>query len=145
MKKALLVVDLQKEFTTDVTLSNYNRVLSYIKDSNYDLVIATKFVSGNSNFPKRLNWVFKGNKPLEFNADLILEKTGYGLSESQYNMLSKDYHYDIVGCETDACVLKIAMDLFDREYDFSILKEYTYTNSDLQECAERLIERNVGF
>lgn len=125
MKNCLLVIDLQKEFSDDKI---YNKCIDFILKSQYDVVYATKFISGNKNFKKYLDWSFtKSPQDLEFAADIIIEKHGYGLDD--YSILPPNVHYDIIGCETDACVLKVAYDLFDREYDFSILRDYVYSNA----------------
>ena len=71
----------------------------------------------------------------------IIEKKGYGLDI--YHYLPKYYDYDIIGCETDACILKIAYDLFDKEYNFYILKDYLYSNGKYEEESLKVIERNL--
>ena len=144
MKKVLLVIDCQEEFADENNI-NFKRILDYINTNRneYDYVYATKFVQGNTSFKKYLGWELEeSSKGLSFSADMIILKHGYGLDD--YDVLNKDYHYDVVGCETDACVLKIAMDLFDREYDFAVLKDYTYSNSYLQSSALDIMKRNVG-
>lgn len=145
--KVLLVIDLQPEFA-DKGKENYLKLLEYIESHRreYAYIVATMFLKGNPNYPKRLNWDFTDKpQPLEFDANVILKKYGYGLLEHQYKWLDKKAHYDIIGCETDACVLKIAMDLFDREFNFNILPNYIYTNGDDNEAAIRILKRNVGL
>ena len=148
LHNALLVVDLQLEFVTDEkTRAAYQRVLKFVKEANsYDIVIATAFVRGNPNYKRLLNYNFPENPaPLEFACDRLIPKTGYGLTDMQYINFSRNYHYDIVGCETDACILKIAMDLFDREYSFSVLYPQVFTSADIPDKALRtLLKRNLG-
>ena len=147
MKKVLLVVDLQPEFVNDESRDAYKHVLDFVTHTKeYDQIIATRFVRGNTNFKRYLDWEFTSEpKNLEFHPDIILDKTGYGLSDEQYLQLSRDYHYDIVGCETDACVYKLAMDLFDREFDFSVLYPYVFTSADINsELLLSLFTRNLG-
>ena len=147
MKKVLLVVDLQPEFVNDESRDAYKHVLDFVTHTKeYDQIIATRFVRGNTNFKRYLDWEFTSEpKNLEFHPDIIRDKTGYGLSDEQYLQLSRDYHYDIVGCETDACVYKLAMDLFDREFDFSVLYPYVFTSADINsELLLSLFTRNLG-
>lgn len=124
----LLVVDLQREFYEDS--GNYERILNFVKTTkNYDKIYATRCSnSPDSPFMKYNNWedCLDGVLPLEFNADTVFEKQTYGLSD--YNQLDKSNHYDVIGYNTDACVLKIALDLFDKGYDFNVLTEYCYSS-----------------
>lgn len=141
-KNVLLVVDLQKEFKDKN--GQYEKILSFIKNNKYkyDEIIATKFIKGNLNFQKYLKYDFPNKTfDLEFNPDKIIEKIGYGIDD--YSRLPKYYNYTIVGCETDACILKIAYDMFDKEYNFYILKDYVYTNGKLNEEAFKILERNL--
>ena len=119
----LLVVDLQREFRD--TDGQYERILNWVKTvKGYDKIIATKCLNSmDSPFVKYENWYdcIDSVCELEFQADKVIEKYGYGLID--YSKLSKTDTYDIVGFNTDACVLKIAMDLFDRNYDFKVLTE----------------------
>lgn len=141
----LIVVDLQPEFIGKNKVS-YDRILNFIRSSHYDKIFATRFVSGNKNFKDRLHWDMpKETTPqLEFEYDVLFDKTGYGLSDDQYKAFNKDHVYDIVGCETDACILKIAMDMFDRGYHFYVLSNYIYTGSDNGEAALKILKQNIG-
>lgn len=128
--KILLAVDLQKEFADKD--GKYEEILAFLKEAvrggGYDKVIATKCVNNKkSNFVRYNNWhkLIKGASELEFEADEVIEKQGYGLLD--YSMLPEGSIIDIIGYDTGACVLKIAMDLFDREYDFRILAKYCYS------------------
>lgn len=128
--KILLVVDLQVEFKDND--GQYERILDFVnhaKENGYDRVIATVCKNNdNTAFVKYENWYDCYNpEPLEFNPDDILIKYGYGLNN--YNILPKTDQYDIIGFNTDACVLKIALDLFDNNYDFHVLTDYCYSNS----------------
>ena len=128
MKKILLAVDVQPEFADKD--GNYERILKFIKDGDYDEIVATQCVnSKDSAWVKYQDWtkLMDGAKPLEFDYDRKYEKKGYGLDD--YSVLKKDAHYDIIGFNTGACVLKIALDLFDRGYDFFVLTAYCYSDS----------------
>ena len=84
---------------------------------------------------------------LEFCPDVVIEKYGYGLSD--YACLNKADNYDIIGFNTDACVLKIALDLFDKGYNFRVLTDYCYSSEGLDhhlngvELLKRLISKAV--
>lgn len=128
----LLVVDLQPEFRD--TDGRYERILDWVRTvEGYDRIIATKCLNSmNSPFVKYENWYdcIDSVCDLEFKADKVIEKYGYGIID--YSILNKIDTYDIVGFNTDACVLKIALDLFDRNYNFNILTEYCYSSNGLE-------------
>lgn len=143
-KHVLLVIDLQQEFIGKNKIK-YDKVIDYIKvnRSKYEYVFATKFISGNKNFKKYLNWELNSCSDLKFKADRVIEKKGYGLDS--YRVLPKEYEYYIVGCETDACVYKIAMDLFDRGYKFKVIKDLCFTNSEISDYTlNSLFVRNLN-
>lgn len=133
--KILLAVDLQPEFADKD--GKYEEILAFVRrarrDGGYDRVIATKCRnSSDSNFVRYNNWhkLINGTAELEFEADTVIEKLSYGLLD--YSVLPKDARVDIVGYDTGACVLKIALDLFDRNYDFRVLCNYCYASSGLK-------------
>lgn len=131
MKKILLVVDLQSEFYENS--GNFERILEFVnkaKENGYDAVFATRcYNSVESPFYVYHNWYdcLDGVQPLPFEPDVMLEKQTYGLSD--YSVLDKANHYDVIGYNTDACVLKISMDLFDLGYDFTVLTDYCFSSS----------------
>lgn len=151
--KALIVVDLQREFIVDdYTREMYDKVLQYVKTATgYDRIIATQFIRSNPLYMSELDYYFPQNPaPLEFEYDKLIQKTGYGLPDMEYLNLSREYHYDVVGCETDACVFKIALDLFDREHSFNILYPYVFTGSgasdeDLRRMLEHVLGRTIKY
>lgn len=133
--KILFVVDLQPEFADSD--GEYGRILEFVREAienkYYDKVIATKCLNKeNSNFVRYSNWhelIGRASK-LEFNADTVIEKIAYGLLD--YSILPKEAQIDIVGYNTGACVLKVALDLFDRNYNFKVLADYCYSSSGME-------------
>ena len=128
MKNILLAVDVQPEFADKER--HYEQIINFIKSSNYDEIVATQCInSPNSPWVKYQDWknLMDGARPLEFHYDCMYEKVGYGMDD--YSVLEKDAHYDIIGYNTGACVLKVALDLFDRGYDFNVLTDYCYSDS----------------
>jgi len=146
-KKTLLVVDLQKQFKGD----KYDKCLEYIEKhrEEYDRIIATLFVNDasiNRNFIKKLK--FKDCRDavvddIEFATDMIIVKNGYGL---QPGIFGKKDKIDIIGCETDACVLATCFSLWDDGIDFNVLWNYVYTNSDIKiKEIRKIYKRNFGI
>lgn len=130
----LLAVDVQKEFRDQD--GRYERIVSYIQNAagKYDRVYATVCANRpDSPFVKNKVWFdcIGGVEPLAFQPDAAFVKYGYGFLD--YSWLSPEDHYDIIGFNTDCCVLKVALDLFDRGYDFHVLTEYCYSSSGGEE------------
>lgn len=130
----LLAVDVQKEFQ-DLD-GRYDKIISYIKAApgKYDKVYATVCANKpDSPFIKNRVWFdcLNGVEPLEFSPDEVRVKYGYGFLD--YSWLDPENHYDIIGFNTDCCVLKVALDLFDRGYDFHVLTDYCYCSGGGEE------------
>lgn len=147
MSKILLCIDLQKQFRAD----GYDECLAFIEEqqSSYDKIVATLFVNDkkvNANYIKKLGWKdCQDAKPndLDFKADQIVIKNGYGFPSGFF---SKDDHIDIIGCETDACILATCFSLWDDGIDFSVLWDYVYTSAKIKDKELRKVfERNFGL
>lgn len=161
MKKHLLVIDLQKQFSD--TNGQYEKCLQYIKQhhNDYDSVYATLFkqnIDKNPNYVKHLNW--DGCKQvcendLEYIDALdcknIIYKYGYGdTSEHQFLTTALFSFHDeihIIGCDLDACIMAICFQLWDAGFNnFKVLTEYCYTTAkDInKEDIIKIMKRNFG-
>lgn len=140
--KALLVIDLQKQFQT----ADSQKVIDYVNAhrQDYDIVIGTLFAGGNANFAK-LNYSCHSTKAdLLVDCDYVIEKNTYTPQLPLF--LTTDYIIDVVGCDTDACVLATCFTLWDKEYSFNILTKYVYstaTNLNEDEILKSM-RRNFG-
>lgn len=149
--KYLLVVDLQKEFIKDGASRNiYERCLDYIKHSkdNYMSTIALVFENDtdkNINFERYLGYSdCKNPLPIDFEADRILKHRGYSIEDSF--KINKDDEFDVIGFDTDACVLATCFKLFDSGCRFNVLKDYCWSSGGLEihNVALRIMERQFG-
>ncbi len=133
--KILFVVDLQREFADND--GKYEEILNFVHTStankDYNKIIATKCKNKqNSNFVRYSNWfdLIDDASDLDFEADMVIEKISYGLLD--YSFLPRNAEIDIIGFNTGACVLKVALDLFDRDYNFKVLSKYCYSSNGLE-------------
>lgn len=135
MENILIVVDVQPEFYSK---GIYEKILDYISNSRvkYDIIVATQFRNYNdSNFCSMLDWnECYETKDLDFVPDVLFVKYGYGFTtvnnkekETILQDANKNKHFDVIGCNTDACVMAICFELFDRGLNFSILADYCYS------------------
>ena len=159
MKNVLIIVDLQKQFADENKIS-YNKCLKFIEDNekNYTQIVATIFKQNedNINYKSHLNWngcIDATIDDLEFdtNNKKILYKNNYGTFNAsflqQHLQCEPDDIIDIIGCDSDACVLALCFSLWDNGYtNFRVLTDYVYTtaNDFDNEFVIKLMRRNFG-
>jgi nicotinamidase-related amidase len=162
MKKALIIIDIQKGFINKLTDKIPARIKNYIKKNKdrYDLVIFTKYKNrNNSNFVKNLNWKgFMSNKETaivdelkEFiNKKNLYVKYTYSsfVDEKLLKYLRKNKikQVELAGIDTENCVLTFARDTFDRGFKVIVIKNLSASHSDLSlhKSALKIIKDNIG-
>ena len=153
----LLVVDLQRQFKDKD--GQYDKCLSYIRRNidGYDRVYATLFsqmVGGelNDNYQSMLNWddcISCSKEDLEFTeigGIEVIPKNGYGIADID-KYITKNDEVFVIGCDTDACIMAVCFQLWDRGINFRILTEYTYTTSSTftKDDVIKILKRNFGL
>src|SRR2546423_964847 len=126
MADPLLVVDVQNGFLNDFTRHIPERVLRLIETREYDPIFFSVFVNeANSVYHRLLDWHACAGEPdtciapeLEplVTADNLFYKYGLaGLPKPLASRLREEgvTRIAVAGIDTDMCVLKSAMDLFD--------------------------------
>ena len=124
LQKTLLVVDLQNEFLNEQTKPIFTIVQSLV--DTYEHIIAMAFINKkNSRWAKDLNWI-KCQKE-DYSAKIAFTgynttifRTRYGLENKDIQKL-KNTSVDVLGLETDQCVLATCYGLWDEEIDFRLL------------------------
>lgn len=152
----LLVVDMQHGF---MHKKNYvalkNKINEYIKNSNYDKYIFTRFKNKeNSFYTNYLNWhKLMNDKEQELcvyvpKNSIIMDKYGYGLDFKQIKKIKKlvgsDKKIDICGLKSNCCVTAIALQLFDNNVYPNILINYVATNENLIEPTKLTLTELFG-
>lgn len=154
--KALLIVDVQKGFVKENTkhIPHLVERLQY----NYDYVIATRFINlPDSAYRRLIKWNdFSPDSDeieLAFQPKpgiLIIDKFNYTcINDSFLSMLKENDigSIDICGMDTDICVTKCAVDLFEHNITPFVLKDYCATNAadaDIQNAALDILARFIG-
>ncbi|MPN37515.1 hypothetical protein SDC9_185034 [bioreactor metagenome] len=75
---------------------------------------------------------------------VVQEKTTYALPHKDlFDLVGLCTHIDVVGFDTDACVMAAAINLFDEGYDFDVLGEYCASTNgwDYHEAAMKIISK----
>ncbi|OGY98529.1 MAG: hypothetical protein A2855_00850 [Candidatus Liptonbacteria bacterium RIFCSPHIGHO2_01_FULL_57_28] len=162
MRKALIVVDLEKGFITKHTKDLPRKIRSFIKrrGGGYDLILFTQYRNHRrSSFVKHLGY------------DGFMSRDEYGIVDELEDFVSKDnlfkkYTYSsfvdkklssvlkrnkitevqISGIDTENCVLTFARDAFDRDYKVVVLKDLcrSHSNPNLHKAALEIIRGNIG-
>ena len=73
-----------------------------------------------------------------------IDKHTYALNTTKN--LSKKFAYDVIGCDTDACILATAFKLFDENYEFRVLSDYCFSSGgkEVHDSAVEIMKRNFG-
>ena len=151
MSKFLFVVDLQQEFAKSWKGKQiYKKALQYIikNRSNYLYIYAAIYQQDRfifSNMEDKLNWDgCQSVAPLEFEYDRAFYHSGYSINE--YPNFTKDDTVDVVGFDTDACVLSACFHLFDMDCNLRILTDYIYSSGGniIHKAALDIMKRQFG-
>lgn len=155
----LLVVDVQQGFINAFTQHIPERVAALIERDHYDPILFTRFVNTeNGPYSRFIGWKACANEP-EINLtpevapytreEHIFTKPGYaGIPEALSTFLREQEieRISIVGIDTDMCVLKIAMDIFDIGIEPFVLADCCASTAGLQAHLAGLavLARNIG-
>lgn len=160
MSNALVVIDVQKHFAVEKAADLPEKIVNYIRKSNYDYLLFTLFRNDpNSNFHKILHWHKAMTKPaidlhpllVEFSTkENTFEKLTYSAFKvpSFANFLRQQGidELHICGINIDGCVLATAYEAFDLGYNMKILEELSSVASfrqDYEDSAKVIINRNL--
>lgn len=155
----LMVVDVQVGFLNDFTAHIPGRIARLIEGAGYDAILFTRFVNvSDSPYHRLLDWHDCAESP---QTDLAHELEPFAaisrsFTKSGYTGLSDDLgqhlreldprRATIVGIDTDMCVLKIAMDVFDLGIEPVVLIDCCASTAGLQAHLAGLavLSRNIG-
>ncbi|MFA5130856.1 MAG: isochorismatase family cysteine hydrolase [Patescibacteria group bacterium] len=162
MKKALIVIDVQKGFINKSTTPVIKKIKNYIVKNinNYDLIVFTQYFNREgSNFIRSLKWRGFMNKNQTDLADEIkgftskknlFPKYTYSsfVDNKLFNLLKKNKidQVELSGFDTENCVLTFARDAFDRGMSVVVLKNLSASHSmpNLHKAALEIIKHNIG-
>lgn len=159
MSNALVVVDVQKGFLNPFTEHIPGRVLALIRSGAYDPIIYTRFINiPDGPYQRFMDW-HDCEEPPE--TDLVDELAPLATAENTFDKHGltgipqemSDYltgrgieRATVVGIDTDMCVLKIAMDIFDLNIEPIVLVDCCASTAGLQSHLAGLavLARNIG-
>ena len=150
-KKGLIVVDLQRAFSPPPALIEGIKKIR----EGYDCVVTTQFLNHpGSLFETELKYMAcqLGSKESEIIIPLspiaVFDRYSYGLQRPHIEMLKKQVveRLDIVGCDTDACVLATCFALWDNGVRFRVIEELCNSSRGqaLHDAAIMIIKRSFN-
>jgi len=154
--KALAIVDVQHGFNTNLDTQEVIKKLSDIDKDNYSMIVATKFINDNSSmFIKQLGYTKMFNEDdTEFLPivkslyDIQIPKKTYSGAESIIEALQSTsvQEVDVIGFDTDGCVLSTAIGLFDYGYKVNVIEDLCASSGgeDIHQAALAVLERCIG-
>jgi nicotinamidase-related amidase len=156
---AILVVDVQQGFVNDFTRAIPERVARLLTRDSYDWIAFTRFVNvPDGPYPSFLDWHACAGPP---ETDLapalapwvergqVFDKCGFtGIPADLAKAVARLglEEMTVVGLDTDMCVLKCAMDLFDRSVKPIVLADCCASTAGLQahQAGLAVLARNIG-
>lgn len=152
---ALLIIDMQEGFITKETQHVADSINDMLKNNTYDTIIATKFLNYHeSPFVKHLQWeeMIDNNTDLlpfiELASNYIVEKYGYHCGQELIDILKENHidRIDIVGVDTDECVLANATYLFDKGFNVTVYSKLCASTGGIgiHNAAIEILKRNIG-
>ncbi len=155
MKKLLLVIDAQNDFVNDLTRSTLKKIEELVDSKQFSTVAFTKFINGYDNrFYKDID--YKGclteegtSIAIDTKDYKIFNKSAYTALTDEFKVYLKDEGIEeiyLCGFDTNACVLKTALDLFEGGYDFYVLKDYCMSSfsKEVHDDALTILKLLVG-
>ena len=159
MTQPLLVVDVQHGFINTFTQHIPGRVRRLLEAGDYGPVLFTCFVNTPASpYQKLLKWHGSAEPPdtelvealaSVAAADDVYTKHGFtGVPDALADRLRKEQFSEIsiVGIDTDMCVLKVAMDVFDLGIEPIVLVDCCASTAGLQAhlAGLAILSRNIG-
>jgi len=156
MKSLLLIIDLQSDFINDNTNYIPQKINNLLNENTFDKVVFTRFINSyDSIWYKKLNYsgcLTDDSKNILINTrdNVVIDKkvfSALGKELKQYiedNDISKIY---LCGIDTECCILKTALDLFENNYEVYVLKDYCGCMEGLKRHnnALEILKRNIGI
>ena len=155
MNNLLLVIDLQENFINDNTKNIPNSIKKLIDSNIANHIVFTKFINDDSsNFYRILN--YKGCMNEE-DRNIVIDTKDYKVIEKRvytaYNDELKLYidtnnikTIYLCGIDTDACVLKTALDLFENSFDVKVIEDCSMSHSGIEyhNYAINMLKKLIG-
>ncbi len=155
MNKLLLIIDMQKSFINENTEFLVDKIQNLIDEDKFNNIVFTRFINDKNNVCYR-KLEYSGCIKEEEREISIETQKGKTIDKSTYTALNEElitYLYDnnideiyLCGIDTECCVLKTALDMFEKNYNVYVLKGYCACTHGIERHnnAIKILERNIG-
>lgn len=151
----LLIIDVQKNFINDNTKKIPNKITNLINKNHFDYIAFTKFINDeNSNFYKMLNYkgcINEDDRKIVFDTqnNKVFTKKIYTTVSDEFKTYIKENEIKKVylcGIDTDACVLKTAIDLFENNIDVKVIENccMSHSGKKYHNYAIKMLKKLIG-
>ncbi len=159
MKRILICVDVQEGFARHPqTRQMAEKIAELTNKGLFDFIIATQFINRNKAFQNIIKWdhlktsdEYRIVDGLKY--DMVETKYRYTCVDTKFINRLKEINDGVIpseiyicGIDTDCCVYKIAVDLFERRIRPIVLADYCQSNGGPQshEAGLLVLKRNIG-
>lgn len=155
MNKLLLIIDLQKSFINYNTENIPKAIEELLNKNIFNYIIFTKYINDeDSIFYKKLDYkgcmsIKNRNIVIDTKNYKIIEKRGYTALNDELREYIKDNNIEeiyVCGLDTDACVLKTSIDLFENNYNVKVIKDLCMSHSgiEMHDSAINILNKMIG-
>lgn len=157
MEKAdlLLIVDVQKGFINSATQHIPEKVEKL--QMKYEHVVATKFINKENSFYRKLiEWNKFSENSVDVDLAFSLKENSLCIEKAIYSCISDEFmlflntnqikSVDIVGIDTDICVTKCAVDLFEIGVVPYVIEDHCASHAGIEthQWAIKTLKRYIG-
>lgn len=141
MNKLLLVIDVQKDFINKNTAPILSKIEELVNSGNFKNIAFTRFINDiNSIWYKELKYkgcLTKEQQQIAINTKnyKVFDKRIYSSLNDELKTYLLENEIDeiyLCGFDTDACVSKTALDLFENNYNVYVLKDYCMSSKTIE-------------
>lgn len=154
-KKLLLIIDVQNNFINHNTKNIPLKIKKLIKKNKFDYIAYTKFINDiNSRFYKVLNYKgcirdYDRKIVLDTGDNKIFNKKIYSAVNDEFKTYIKENDINSIflcGIDTDACVLKTAVDLFENNIDVKVIEHccMSHSGKKYHHYAIKMLKKLIG-
>lgn len=157
--KILICVDVQEGFARYPQTREMSKKIADLTNSGlFDYIIATRFINRNKAFSEIIKWdhlkKYEETRFVdELHYDEVRTKYKYTCVNSEFIARLKEINKGkvptevyICGIDTDCCVYKIAIDLFERNIRPIVIEDYCESNGgpESHKAGLTVLRRNIG-
>lgn len=152
----LVIIDVQRGLLVNDRIKELpHKIVELVEHNKFDFVVTTQFKNRlGSQFDKLMGWYgMSDSESQEIDSDIAeissmnFVKYGYSCFTDEFEEFTRDNNIDklyFVGLDIDACVLKSALDSFERCIDAEVLVNYCDTSSGDMSSAINVLKFALG-